>query len=226
MDAGCAPYCSLGSSRAGSETLTPAPPGFVSSLKRQILPSSPEAKTRYGVGSSSEAQAVESCPSCTGPCCRNSQFPHRTDSSTGARLQAEVDCTSGSAPGSCHLTHSPISPAPRIKGALIQSQGGCRQAATMPQESSGLQPASLDLLCTSGWPPSQKEGPGPPCPQGHSHFSKGYPGPTQSSQQARDRDAPAQQWALVHLAQRPAPALLSSIPVFFYSALVSAPLAG
>lgn len=208
VDAGCAPHCSLGSSKAGSETLNPTPSKGRSS--------SPEVKTRYGAGSSSEAQDVESCPSCTGSCCRSPRSPHRTDSSTGARLQAERDGTSGSAPGSCHLTHSPLSPAPSIKGALILSQGGCRQAATTPQEPSGLQPASLDLLCTSGWPPAQREGPGPPCPQGNSLFSKGYPGPTQSSQRVRDRDAPA---GTCSLGAEATPVLPSSISFFLYIAL-------
>lgn len=224
MDGGCASHCSLSSSRAGSETLTPAPPGSVSSLKRQI-PSSPEVKTRYAVGSSSEAQAVESCPSCTGPCCRSSQSPHRTDSSTGAHLQAEGDwhlrqCSRQLSPNpqplfTCPKDQRSTHPEPR------RVQAGCHHTPGAFR----VMPASLDLLCTSGWPPSQREGHGPLCPQGHSHFSKGYPGPTQSSQRAGDRDAPAQQWALVHLAQRPASVLPSSTP-FFYIALVSALPAG
>lgn len=195
MDTGCAPHCSLSSSRAGSKTLTPAPPGSISSLKWQILPSSPEAKTRYAVGSSSEAQAVESCPSCTGPCCRSPQSPRRTDSSTGAHLQAEGDrhlrqhsrqlSPNPEPPFTCPKDQGSTHPEPR------RLQAGCHHTPGAFR----VMTASLDLLCTSGWPPSQREGPGPPCPQGHSHFSKRYPGPTQSSQRAGDRCTSTAVWA-------------------------------
>lgn len=185
-DAGCAPECSLGkgSSRAGSKTLSQLCQAPYSPPKGRAPPSSlPEARSRCEAGSSSEAQAAGSCPSCTGPCCRSPRSPHRTDSSTGAHLQSKRDGTSGSSPPNprpsftCPGGHKSACPEPE------SLQAGCHHT---PQ-AFRVMPASSGLLCTSGWPPSQREGPVSPCPQGHRRFSKGYPAPTQSPQRAGDR---------------------------------------
>lgn len=165
MDAGWAP-------QAGSETLTPAPLGSMSSLKRQILPSSPEAKTRYGVGSSSEARDVESCPFCTGSCCRNPQSPQRTDSSTGAHLQAEGD-------QQLRQSSRQLSPNPQPSFTCPKDQGSThpepkRQAGCHHSPGSFRAPASFHGFALYIWLASFPEGrPWASLPLGHSHFSKG-----------------------------------------------------
>lgn len=147
----------------------PALPGCLQSPKRHSSPLLlPEVKSRCEAGSSSEAPAAGSCPSCTGPCCRSPRSPHRTDSSTGAHLQSERAGTSGSSPPNpqpsftCPRGQESARPEPE------RLQAGCHHTPRAFR----VTPAPWGLLCTSGWPPSRRQGPVSPCPRGTDTFPR------------------------------------------------------